>query len=219
MRHALITAAAFAAFALLHSLTVSRAFKRMVAGLLGGEWMRAYYRLLFTAFSAVITAAAAYVIFTQPDELLCRPGWQLYWPARLVQLAGVFLLFAAFRPFSPGAFTGLSQASEYLKTRRTGGDVEGVPQGPLIRSGAYSLVRHPMYTAGIIIFLAEPVVTVNSLVLRMMAAAYFVYGAFVEERRFALDFGEDYARYRREVPMFNLLAGVLRKFGRRGVFM
>ncbi|MBI5696350.1 MAG: isoprenylcysteine carboxylmethyltransferase family protein [Nitrospirae bacterium] len=214
MEHALVTAAVFAAFAFVHSLTVSRAFKRRAAGLLGEDWMRAYYRLAFTALSAGTATLAVFIIYSLPDELLYTPDWYVYWPCRIVQAGGVALMLAAFRPFSFGLFSGVSQAAEYRRTGRTGGDIEGMPHGPLITTGAYSLVRHPMYTAGIMLFMFEPVVSVNSLVLRLLASAYFVYGGFIEERRFAADFGEEYVRYRREVPMFNIVSGVVRRLGR-----
>ena len=70
----------------------------------------------------------------------------------------------------------------------------------LVTSGVYGLVRHPMYLAGILIFLFEPVVTVNSLSLRVLAVAYFLFGAFIEERRFLHDFGDDYRAFREKVP-------------------
>jgi protein-S-isoprenylcysteine O-methyltransferase Ste14 len=201
-----MTAASFLAFALLHSLTVSRSFKRLATSVIGEVYMRAYYRLAFTAFSALITALAAYFIALQPDTVVYRPGWYVVLPACIIQLAGVVILYAAMRPFDLGFFTGIRQAREFRRTGRTGGDIEGIEGNALITAGIYGRVRHPMYLAGILIFLFEPTVTMNNLVLRILAVGYFVFGALIEERRFINDFGDSYRRYQREVPMFNIMA-------------
>lgn len=199
-------AAAFLLFALLHSITVSRTFKRRIASVIGERYMRAYYRLAFTVFSAAITAVAAYVIAVSPDIIYYRPAWYFALPARLLQLAGVITLFIAMRPFDPGYFTGVRQAREFMRTGTTGGDIEGIEGNTLITTGIYGRVRHPMYLGGILVFLFEPNVTRNNLVLRALAVAYFICGALIEERRFLNDFGEGYREYQRKVPMFNILA-------------
>ncbi|HEX9860159.1 MAG TPA: isoprenylcysteine carboxylmethyltransferase family protein [Nitrospirota bacterium] len=208
MKPAIIAGAAFLAFALLHSITVSRRFKSAVASIAGGERMRAYYRLAFTAISILTASAAYYVYSLQPDTFLYRPGWYILWPAHIVQFLGVWLIVAAMRPFDTGSFTGVRQASDYIRTGRTGGDIEGMKSGPLVTTGAYGLVRHPMYTAGIMMLVFEPNVTVNCLALRVLGTAYFVWGGFIEERRFASGFGPEYGEYQQRVPMFNIVKGL-----------
>lgn len=206
-----VVAVAFLVFALIHSLTVSRAFKNLVARFAGENWMRAWYRLAFTAVSVTTASAAAYIIWTQPDTTLYRPPGYILWPMHAIQLAGVFIMFEAMRPFSAGYFSGWRQASEYLKTGRTGGDMEGIPENALVTTGVYGLVRHPMYLAGILMFLFEPVITANNLALRTLAVAHFIWGGYIEERRFAPGSGDAYDEYRRKVPMFNIIAGLIRK--------
>ena len=202
---------AFLSFACLHSLTVSRAFKRFIARIIGETAMRAYYRLAFTAFSALITFAAFYAIITQPDVALFRPPVYVLLPARLAQAVGILIFLAALRPVNMRAFTGISQAADYLRMGRTSGDIEGIEDTGLVTSGIYGLVRHPMYLAGILVFLFEPEITLNSLELRLLATGYFVLGMLIEERRLMHDFGESYRAYRKSVPMFNIMAGISRK--------
>jgi len=205
------TAVAFLAFAVMHSITVSRAFKRRLAGIVGETFMRAYYRLAFTVFSAVITAVAAYIIYIQPDVTYWHPPLYISLPARIIQLCGVLLLVFAFHPFDPGYFSGIRQARDYIGTGKTGGDIEGMKGGVLVTSGVYGLVRHPMYLGGILIFLFEPELTENSLVLRLLAAAYFIWGGYIEERRFIEDFGDAYREYMKKVSKFNLIKGIMTK--------
>ncbi len=202
---------AFISFACLHSLTVSRAFKKLMSRIIGETVMRAYYRLAFTVFSALITLAAFYVIVIQPDTVLFRPPVYVSLPARLLQAVGILIFLAALKPVNRRAFTGIRQAMDYLHSGRTSGDIEGIENTGLVTSGAYGLVRHPMYVAGIFVFLFEPAITINSLELRILACTYFVFGMFIEERRFMQDFGEAYRAYRENVPMFNIVAGIFRK--------
>lgn len=211
MSPALIVASAFAAFALIHSITVSRRFKSAAARTVGGRWMRAYYRLTFTVLSATITALFVYIYATQPDVFLYRPGPYALWACHAVQFLGIWLIVAAMRPFDTGYFTGIKQATGYLATGRSAGDIEGVEPVPLVTTGAYGLVRHPMYVAGIMMLVFEPNLTVNCIVVRVMGTAYFIWGGFIEERRFAEGFGQGYDGYRRAVPMFNIIAGLIRR--------
>ena len=188
---------AFIAFALLHSTTASGPFKRFLSRVFGRGSVEKYYRLAFNIFSALITAAAAYIILSQPDSLIYRPPWYLLWPAHAVQAAGMALLVIAFRPFDAGAFLG---------TRPQAG------KQSLTTSGIYGLVRHPMYLAGILVFLFEPNITENCLAVRGLATAYFVYGASMEEKQLIREYGEEYLQYRKKVPMFNIIEGIIRKW-------
>ncbi len=206
---------AFISFACLHSLTVSRAFKGLMSRIIGETMMRAYYRLAFTVFSALITVAVFYIIAIQPDTVLFRPPVYVSLPARLLQVMGLLIFLAALKPVDRRAFMGIRQALDYLRTGGTSGDIEGIENAGLVTSGAYGLVRHPMYLAGMLVFLFEPSITVNTLELRILACAYFLWGMFIEERRFLGDFGEAYRAYREAVPMFNIIAGIGRKMGRK----
>jgi len=207
----IITAAAFIAFAVIHSLTVSSAFKRAVERVTGPVRMRAYYRLGFTIISLIAASAAGYVILTQPYSFIYRPPDYILWPMHVLQVLGVVLMFAAFRPFSAREFAGMRQAARYLRTGETSGDIEGIEQGRLVTDGAYGLVRHPMYVGGIAMFLFEPNVTDVCLVLRILATLYFIWGGLIEERRFRRSFGPAYEAYMERVPRFNILSGILRR--------
>jgi protein-S-isoprenylcysteine O-methyltransferase Ste14 len=66
-----------------------------------------------------------------------------------------------------------------------------------------------MYLAGILLFAFEPHLTVKSIVLRVLAVGYFIWGGCIEERRFIRDFGDTYEKYRQDVPMFNILKSVV----------
>jgi len=60
----------------------------------------------------------------------------------------------------------------------------------LVRTGVYGIVRHPMYLAGLVIFTFNPIITVNGLTVTVLADLYFLFGVFIEERRFLNIFGD-----------------------------
>jgi protein-S-isoprenylcysteine O-methyltransferase Ste14 len=72
----------------------------------------------------------------------------------------------------------------------------------LIRTGPYALVRHPIYTGIISAALGTAVVsgTVRAAVGVLIIAAALVVKLRVEERFMRETFGDQYARYRAEVP-------------------
>lgn len=208
MKPAFTTAAVFLAFALLHSIGVSVSFKLFMARLVGKKWMRAYYRLAYVIFSIVTAIAVISVIVHQPDIPLYRPPLIIYWFMRGVQALSLIIFYLGFRPFDMGYFTGIKQALCYLKTKQVGGDIEGMHMDGLITTGVYGLVRHPMYLGGILLFAFEPYFTLQSIILRVLAIGYFIWGGFIEDRRFVRNFGNTYQQYRQDVPMFNILKGI-----------
>ena len=62
--------AAWGAFALFHSVTVSEPYERWARRLMGEDRFRAYHRLLFTLYSAAATAAVLLYVRSLPDTPL-----------------------------------------------------------------------------------------------------------------------------------------------------
>ena len=208
MRPVFFTATVFLAFALLHSIGVSGSFKAFMARSVGGTWMRAYYRLSYTVFAILTTVVAAFVILLQSDVPVYRPPQVIIRLMQGVQFLSLIIFCLGFRPFDLGYFTGIKQTVGYLRTGQVNGDIEGMTEEGLITTGVYGLVRHPMYLAGIMLFAFEPHFTAKSIVLRVLAIGYFIWGSLIEERRFTKRCGDIYQKYRKDVPMFNILKGL-----------
>lgn len=195
-------AAVFFAFAFVHSLCVTSRVKGLIRGLLGKRFVKAFYRLIYTIFSAATTFGAVWVVLKIPDHCIFRgPAW-LRWPMHGVQAAGLVIGLLSFNAVHFLEFVGAAQAWQYMTERRVAGDMEGITGERLVKTGMYAVVRHPLYLAGIMIFTFEPNITRNWLTVSLLADAYFIYGAFVEERRLIKRFGDEYRRYMKEVPRF-----------------
>jgi protein-S-isoprenylcysteine O-methyltransferase Ste14 len=190
----------FLAFALIHSITVTMWFKDLCRRAFGETFMRVWYRFLYTSISAITTFAAVYFINQVPDRVL----WQGPPLSRLImhaiQLAGVVFGMQAFQHLDKWEFLGFRQVWRYLARNESAGNLEGLTQKELVTSGVYGIVRHPLYVAGIIIFSFSPHITVNGLTITVLADLYFLFGMFIEERRFVRIFGDQYREYMMKVP-------------------
>jgi protein-S-isoprenylcysteine O-methyltransferase Ste14 len=72
----------------------------------------------------------------------------------------------------------------------------------LVTSGPYHLVRHPIYS-GILLALVGTAVALSWswLTAAVLAGAYFIYSAKVEERYLTEQFPDDYPAYKRSTKM------------------
>ena len=143
-------------------------------------------------------------------------GWRLYatWFLSWVSLTGVFLMavlgenslrFPVWLRIGAGVpFLVLGASLIAWAFRALSVDTTLGRGGPLVRSGPYRWSRNPQYV-GACIYLAALVflsgshhVAIGCLVI----AAWFLATPFVEEPWLAERYGDEYARYLREVPRF-----------------
>jgi methanethiol S-methyltransferase len=190
----------FLAFAFIHSVTVARWFKELCARSIGETFMRVWYRFLYSAASGVTAAIAIYLIMQVPDRVIwTAPSW-LRWLLHAVQAAGFLFGAQAFQYLDKWEFMGFRQVWRYIMKREVAGNIEGLTEKELVTTGVYGIVRHPLYVAGLIIFTFSPRITVNGLLITVLADLYFIFGMFIEERRFVKIFGDQYREYMKKVP-------------------
>lgn len=85
------------------------------------------------------------------------------------------------------------------------GDVRARPDQPVIRSGPYRLVRHPSYTAGMMMYIGIGLALGSWLSLALLtiaAIATYSYRVAVEERALLETIGEPYGAYMKERKRF-----------------
>jgi protein-S-isoprenylcysteine O-methyltransferase Ste14 len=108
-----------------------------------------------------------------------------------VQLLAIIALLAGLRQTGIFSFLGINQA--FIP--------EDISPPHLVIDGLYRYVRHPLYTAGLVIIWLLPVLTWNLLAMNFGLTVYILIGATIEERKLLRKFGEAYAKYRSRTPM------------------
>jgi protein-S-isoprenylcysteine O-methyltransferase Ste14 len=186
--------AAWGAFALLHSLTVSERYERWARDFLGDERFDACHRLLFALYSAAATAAVLLYVHSPPDISLYRLDGVSRYAFDALQLCGAALLL--WTPWDLKEFVGLRQCERHRR-----GEEEAQGRNERLFTGkGYGLVRHPLYLGCALLLAFHPVQTRSSAATAAVVIAYFYIGTFFEERRLVRQFGEAYLEYQRRVP-------------------
>ena len=77
--------------------------------------------------------------------------------------------------------------------------------GPgIVQAGVFHLVRHPVYLAEILLYLGFLMVNISlaAVALWLITIAFLHYISCREEKTLSTHFGDEYTRYRAEVPMW-----------------
>jgi protein-S-isoprenylcysteine O-methyltransferase Ste14 len=189
------------AYSLLHSLMASRpckAWARRLAGPGSDRW----YRLVYNIVAVVTLLPLLPLLAGLPDQTLYVVPAPWRWLLLSGQALGVLLLLAALRQTDAAHFLGLRQP----------GDATPDAESPLTTQGFYAYVRHPMYSAGLLIIWLSPAMSANMLVVALFWTLYMYVGSFHEERRLIHEFGDAYRAYQQQVP--RLIPRLPRRVGR-----
>jgi methanethiol S-methyltransferase len=96
--------------------------------------------------------------------------------------------------FAKKFFFELSGADVFIERKRS---------ATLIKKSLYNYVRHPLYTATLLliwsIFFLHP--SLSSLISGLSITVYTIIGIHFEEKKLITSFGESYIQYRSETPM------------------
>jgi protein-S-isoprenylcysteine O-methyltransferase Ste14 len=169
----------FILFAAAHSLFAAASVKEFFHGA-GRQGYRLCYNMASLAMFGWVMSA-----YRHSDVLYFVPGiWSLI--MYLLQLVVAVILVVCLKQTGIGAFFGFAKRTSSSFTS----------------SGWYSTVRHPLYSFSTLFMVLNPVMTSQWLMLTIMATAYFIVGALVEEKRHIVEFGDEYLRYQQRVPFF-----------------
>jgi protein-S-isoprenylcysteine O-methyltransferase Ste14 len=177
-------------YGLLHTLLASKKVKAFINNRFGSkteQWYRLAYNLI--AVFTLLPILLLPIIF--PDKEIYRIHFPWIILTMAIQLSAVIFLFLGLRQTGITSFIGLRQLLL----------PEDISPPRLVTGGLYRYVRHPLYTAGLVIIWLIPIMTWNLLALIIGLSAYIIIGAYFEERKLLMDFGDAYADYRRHTPM------------------
>ena len=183
-----ILLSALALWGIVHSILASNFAKDMLGG-------ASFYRLGYNIFAGISFLPVLYLMTVLPNQ----PVYQVPAPWKFVMLGGqvlaALMLVIAFLQTDSLSFVGLRQLFEKENS------------GALVTRGLYRIVRHPLYTFGLLFIWLSPSVSQNSLTVYVGATLYTLIGAYFEERKLLREFGEDYAVYKKTTPM--LIPGLM----------
>ncbi len=179
----------FFIFAAIHSLLATDYIKKRAEKQLKHQfrYYRIFYNLIgFITFAPVLLIWIMNTSSTPPVYSI--PEW-LYPFILLMRLAAIGLFSYAAYQIGVLDFAGIRQIS-------------GKSKNMLITKGAYGIVRHPLYTGGIIILFTKIYMTQFDLTAFVLVSFYSITGALIEEKRLISIYGEEYRKYQQEVSMF-----------------
>jgi protein-S-isoprenylcysteine O-methyltransferase Ste14 len=176
-------------FGLFHSVMARPTFKRQWTRIIPKAAERATYVLQSSVLLGVI------MLFWQPIHVVV---WNIEGPAELLMLAVFFggwgLIVLAIFSLDHFEFTGLRQAWSHFNGT-------AMPALRFRTPLLYRIVRHPLQLGILLVIFSVPEMTGDGLLFASTMLAYTLIGLRFEERALLCEFGEDYAAYRRYVPM------------------
>jgi protein-S-isoprenylcysteine O-methyltransferase Ste14 len=189
----ILLAVIWSAYCILHSLLISVPFTRWVDRRLPNG--RRYQRLAFNLFA--LLSLVPIVVFTYELQSAAVFRWDghLRWLQAALLLAAIVLVVAGGSKYDFRQFLGLAQLKATDTCLGIGADCA------LNTSGILGVVRHPWYTAVILLLWARDM-DPAALVVNTVLTAYLVVGTILEERKLVAEFGQNYREYQQAVSMF-----------------
>ncbi|MEK6220799.1 MAG: isoprenylcysteine carboxylmethyltransferase family protein [Chloroflexota bacterium] len=176
-------------YSVVHSILASHTVKALSAGLFGGAGEK-YYRLFFNFFGTLTLLPILAMPALLPDQALYAVSAPWANVMRAIQVLALVMLAVPVLQTGAFDFIGISQALGVAKKE----------EDKLVVNGLYKYVRHPIYTAGIVLLVFNPTMSQNSLALFISIIMYLIVGALFEERKLESFFGEDYTQYKKDTP-------------------
>ncbi|MCB9188487.1 MAG: isoprenylcysteine carboxylmethyltransferase family protein [Flavobacteriales bacterium] len=170
-----------------HSVLASNNVKRFLQSYIPSKSYRLLFTLQSTAFLGILffyyLQLSNTIIFESPRNL-----------GLIILIVGSFLLLVAARQYHFGEFIGTYQFFHNGNS----------PAHGLSKKGLNRLIRHPLYTATIILLIGllfyQPYL--KSAVLAIVSLLYIFIGTKLEETKLTQQFGEEYINYKKQVGMF-----------------
>ena len=180
------------AWCALHSAMISVTVTQLLQKHAGVHYR--FYRLFFNMV-ALLTLIPV-IIYQQALRTEPFFNWDGY--LRVIQIIliiiGVILFLLGGKKYDARRFIGITQLGE-TKTRQSMSAT-----GDLDTTGIHGLIRHPWYTALLLILWARPL-DISTLILNAVFTAYLIIGSWLEERKLVIEFGDAYRQYQKNVSM------------------
>lgn len=177
----------------LHSTLITRTVTDYMKKKLGDRYR--FYRLFYNIVALVSLLPLIYYSISLRGAPIFRWEGALAIVKYLLLVTGVYLFLAGGKHYRMSQFLGIDQI-------RTGSATTSLSEYDTFdTSGILGVIRHPWYSAAILIIWARDI-SLSTLLNNIVITAYFIIGTFLEEHKLLLDFGEKYQQYQKNVSMF-----------------
>ena len=153
-----------------------------------------FYRIIYNLFSLITVLPLLYWQGTIPGPtVIPLPPFLMIF--KYIALGfGVIVVAGSFASVDVQEFIGIRQMIS--------GDQQKEKDPVISKHGLYGIVRHPMYFGGIIYFTASMTdAPLPQFLGYLILTIYMVIGTVREDRRLAMELGDVYRNYQKEVPM------------------
>ncbi|OYU95255.1 MAG: hypothetical protein CFE21_13210 [Bacteroidetes bacterium B1(2017)] len=176
-----------------HSILASSSIKSLVQNTLPA--FNRPYRLLYNFISISLFVWAFAFQISMVERVFIDSLFLHYLGLTLVILS-VYGMYLSFKNYQLQEFIGIQQ----VRTNKHNAALSERLQ----TGGLNHYVRHPLYTASYLFFMAyllyKP--TLGSALFSLISCIYLYLGAYWEEQKLIKQFGEEYKSYQKKVPMF-----------------
>ena len=151
-----------------------------------------YYRIIYVVFATIGLLLIIMYQSTIPQLNLYKPDTLITFLGFGMASVGLIIIKESFLHYD---------AKEFLGFKQINGDLN--EQG-LIRQGILEYIRHPLYSGSMLLLIGYLIFAPNIMNLLTVTCMilYFIIGSRLEEKRMIRTFGDDYLRYKQEVPPF-----------------
>jgi protein-S-isoprenylcysteine O-methyltransferase Ste14 len=193
-RTVLLDVGLFSVFALHHSAFARSGVKLWMTRLVPPALERSVYAWI----SSLLLMAVVLLWRPVPGVLYeVRGLWVI--PFYAIQMLGVLLTLRSSSRLGILDLAGVDHVRDDVGS--------GEAHVPLVTTGLYGFVRHPLYFSWLLFVFATPHMTMTRLTFAIVSSAYLGIAIPFEERGLIRTFGDDYRRYQRDVR-WRMLPGV-----------
>jgi methanethiol S-methyltransferase len=178
------------AFFIQHSGMIRRPFQKYLARIVPDGCVKAVYAIS----SGVILYATLMLWQASPDYVLVVDGiWRsLLRAVFFISLFGFLWGIQALGFYDP---TGIRDVVDHIRAKPP-------TKGEVVAKGPYVFVRHPLYTAMILMIWSNPDITSDRLLFNVLWTIWIVTATTLEERDLVAEYGNAYREYKKNVSMF-----------------
>lgn len=173
-------------YGLLHSLLATSRFKTLMLRYFS---KKNHYRIWYNVIATLLLIGLLTIQFSVKSNALWTNSYVEQFVGILSVIVGVYLMRSAFRSYSTSEFLGLTATADEFSA--------------FCQDGLLAYVRHPLYSATLLIIWGAFLFSNTSSMLTMCMALtlYLIIGIYWEEKKLIAAYGDVYKEYRQRVPM------------------